>query len=81
MVFLLALFIVPVMYEEELEDIVRKEIDEKVDAHVAFDHLTVSMIRNFPDITLSVHGLTIKGKKDFEKDPPASIKVLPLHLL
>lgn len=80
MILLLAVYIVPVIYEEELEDIAQEEINKKVNALVTFDHATLSMLKDFPHLTLSLHGLVIKGKNEFKQDTLTSVKELHMDL-
>ncbi|MDB5274630.1 MAG: outer rane assembly protein [Chitinophagaceae bacterium] len=71
---LLSIFIVPLLFKNQIRVKVEQEIDKRVDALVTFDHVGVSMFRHFPNLTLSLHDLIVQGKGRFSGDTLTSIK-------
>ena len=76
---LLAVIIVlPFAFKGKIQHVVQDEINKSLNAVVKFDGVGVTLIRHFPDLTVSVRNLNIKGVDAFEKDTLASIPALRL---
>ncbi len=58
----------PFVFESQLKDLLRKTINENVNATVEFSDIDLSMFRSFPRATLVIHDLSIINKKPFEGD-------------
>lgn len=76
--FLAILIILPFVFKGKIHKVVEDEINKKLNAVVSFDGVGVSLIRQFPDLTVNVKDLNIKGVASFEKDTIASIPALKL---
>ncbi len=66
--------ILPFVFEGKITEIAKKEINNSVNATVDFDDIDLSLIKNFPNFTLGIDGLTVVGKTEFENDTLASIE-------
>jgi len=77
---LLVLIIIalPFVFKGKIEKTVQNEINKNLNAVVTFDGVGVSLIRHFPDLTVKVKELCVKGIGDFAKDTLASIPSLSL---
>ena len=73
-VILLALIVLPIAFKGQIEEIVKKEASEMLDAKVDFSGVSLSLIRNFPNASISVNDLSIVGKAAFEGDTLTFIK-------
>jgi len=62
---IIALLLVPFVFQERVQRLLKEEINETIDAEVDFQDVSLSLIKNFPDLTLVVDGLTIKGLNEF----------------
>ncbi len=72
---LIALMVIlPYVFEGKITEIAKKEINNSLNATVNFDNIDLSLIKNFPNFTLGIDGLTIVGKTEFENDTLASIE-------
>lgn len=58
----------PFVFESQLKDLLRKTINENVNAKVEFSDIDLSMFRSFPRATLVIHDLSIINNKPFEGD-------------
>ncbi|HET8855630.1 MAG TPA: AsmA family protein, partial [Salinimicrobium sp.] len=67
-VLVLLLFLAPFLFEKQLKGIVVNSINDKLNARVAFADMDVSLLRNFPDATLSIDELLITNNAPFEGD-------------
>lgn len=65
-VIFIALLIIPFFFQGKIETIVKEEINKQINATVDFRKTNLSLLRNFPDFTLSLKELSIIGKDDFE---------------
>jgi len=79
---LLVLIIIalPFVFKGKIEKAVQSEINKNLNAVVTFDGVGVSLLRHFPDLTVKVNALIVKGSGDFEKDTLASIPDLSFTL-
>lgn len=58
----------PFVFESQLKDLLRKTINENVNATVEFSDIDLSMFRSFPRATLVISDLSIINKKPFDGD-------------
>jgi AsmA protein len=70
----IALAILPSLYQQTIETDVKSHINQKLDANVSFDHLSLRFYRHFPNLTLSLHDLLVLGKEEFKIDTLALVK-------
>jgi len=70
----------PFVFKGKIEKTVKSEINKQLNAVVTFDGVSLSLLRYFPDLTVKVNELVVKGTGDFEKDTLASIPALSFTL-
>ena len=74
-VILVALIIIlPIVFKGEIIDLAKTEINKNVNATIDFSDMDVSLIKNFPNFSLAIEGLTIVGKDAYAGDTMADIK-------
>lgn len=78
--FLLVIIVLPFAFQGKIKQQVQNEINKSLNAEVKFDGVGVSLLRHFPDLTVRIKGLSVKGIDAFEKDTLASIPALSLTL-
>ncbi|MBC7554281.1 MAG: hypothetical protein H7257_09900 [Taibaiella sp.] len=66
--FLLAAVLVPVMFKDKILAIVKKEMNEKLNATTDFKDVDISLFQNFPQLSVSIEQLSIVGKESFKND-------------
>jgi len=64
--FIIALLILPFAFKDNLIDAVKKKVNEEINAQVNFETIQISLIRQFPSVSLDVYLLKIDGVHDFE---------------
>lgn len=62
------LLIIPELFENQIAEIVKKEANKYLKAKLEFKEVDISMIRNFPRVSVSLRDVTIVGQKEFEAD-------------
>jgi uncharacterized protein involved in outer membrane biogenesis len=68
-VLLLAIILFPFLFKNKLVEIVKKQANQNINATVNFDNdINLSLIKNFPNLTLGIKELSIVGIDDFEGD-------------
>ncbi|WP_340153731.1 AsmA-like C-terminal region-containing protein [uncultured Marivirga sp.] len=74
--FVLTIILVPVLFKDRIVSAVQTEIDNSVNANVNFElsKISISLLSNFPDLTLGVRDFSITGKETFEGDTLFSAK-------
>ncbi|SMG29352.1 AsmA-like C-terminal region [Marivirga sericea] len=68
--FVLTIILVPVLFKDRIVSAVQTEIDNSINAKVTFDpsKISISLLSNFPDLTLGIRDFSITGKDTFEGD-------------
>ena len=64
----LLILIIPELFEDQIAEIVKKEANIYLKAQLEFEDLDISMIRNFPRISVALGDVTIVGRNEFEAD-------------
>ena len=80
LVFLILLVAAPFIFESQIKDMVRKTINENVNATVEFSDLDLSIFRSFPQATVVLSDLSIINKEPFEGDTLAVGEELLLEM-
>jgi hypothetical protein len=73
LILLAIIILLPFVFEGKIIEMAKKELNNSVNARVDFDDIDLSLIRNFPNFTIGIDGLTIIGKNEFENDTLAYI--------
>jgi hypothetical protein len=76
-VFILLLTL-PFLFSGKIKQTVKDQAQTYIDAQVEFGKVSLSLLRNFPNLSLSVNDLTLAGKGKFEGDTLARIPRLTL---
>jgi hypothetical protein len=70
---LLALLLVPILFEDRIAARARLEIGKRVDARVDWADAGLTFFRNFPNVTLTLEDLSVLGTDRFEGDTLAFV--------
>ena len=67
---ILAAVLIPVIFKDDIRQAIQKEIDNTLDANLLFqsDEFSVSLIRSFPDFSVTMGHVGLTGKGVFEGD-------------
>ena len=65
---LILLFIAPFVFESQLKDLVKKTMNDNLNAQVDFADIDLSMFRSFPQATLVIEDLSIINNEPFKGD-------------
>jgi len=64
----LILFIVPFAFKGKINDIIRKQANEMLNAKFDFKDLNLSLFRNFPNASVSLYDVVLSGIDEFDAD-------------
>ena len=67
-VLLLLLLILPVAFKGKIEGIVKSEGNKMLNAQFDFKSLKISLLKNFPQASVSLYDFWLKGVEEFEND-------------
>ncbi|MEI7811462.1 MAG: AsmA-like C-terminal region-containing protein [Ignavibacteria bacterium] len=67
-VLLLLMVITPIFFKGNIEELVKKEANKRLNASLNFESTGISMFKSFPDLTLSIDNFTIVSKEPFKGD-------------
>jgi len=71
---LVGLALVPFLFRDRIVELLRTELNERLDATVTFSELDVSLLSTFPTLTAEVADLAITGKGEFAQTTLLSAK-------
>lgn len=77
-IFLILLIVIPIAFRGRIVEMVKRQINESVEARVEFGDFSLSLIRNFPNVSLRVDDIRVIGVDVFENDTLADISRLRL---
>ncbi|HON52350.1 MAG TPA: AsmA family protein, partial [Bacteroidales bacterium] len=75
-VLLLALVIAPYAFRGKLMELTKQEINKSLTAKVDFKGFGVSILKNFPDLTVTIKQLEIVGTEQFSNDTLIAVEKL-----
>ncbi len=67
------LILIPVLFKDQIAERVKVEINKNVEARVDWEDFGLTFFRNFPNLTFSLHDLTVTGIEAFEGDTLTSV--------
>ncbi|MDR0754437.1 MAG: AsmA family protein [Prevotellaceae bacterium] len=73
-VLILIIITVPTLFRGKIESAAKEIINEKVNANVDFNNLKLTILKTFPNVTVSLENITVSGIDNFEGDTLADIK-------
>jgi hypothetical protein len=81
-VLLAAAALMPYLFKDKVKEVLDKQIEESVAAKVIYntDDVSLSVFRNFPNLSLTVNNLTVIGQDSFQRDTLAALPAFSLGL-
>lgn len=70
---ILALVVIPIVFKPQLLKMAQNELNKQLNAEVQFADLDISLIRHFPQASISLESLSVVNKAPFEGDTLASL--------
>ena len=80
LILIIALITAPFLFKSQLEDLVKKSINENVNAKVAWQDLDLGLFLSFPDAALTINDFSVINNAPFAGDTLASGKKLKLEM-
>lgn len=74
------LLVLPWVFRGRIEAAMKAAVNETVTARVAWTGVGVGLLRDFPNVTMRVEGLTIVGARPFERDTLVAVRAARLVL-
>jgi hypothetical protein len=62
------LLVVPMLFKGKVEQIAKNEINKQLNANVDWGNLSLSVLRNFPNLTVGLQELSVIGVEKFDGD-------------
>ena len=79
-IFILFLLLAPLLFKGSLEDLLKKNINQNINATVEWEELDLSLFSSFPDAAVVVKNFSVINNAPFEGDTLASGKHLKLDI-
>src|SRR4030042_6180770 len=67
-VLVLLIIVIPFAFQGKIDKIAKEQINKNINARVDYDRLQISLIKSFPNISVSLKSLYVAGLDEFEKD-------------
>lgn len=80
LVILIILAIVPFVFQSQIEDMVKRYVNNSVNAQVDWDNVDLSFFKSFPKAQVDVNGLVVKNNKPFEGETLATAKAISFNI-
>lgn len=71
-----ALIIIPVLFKDDIVQLVKQESNNAVNAKIDFGEFDLSLIKNFPNFHFAIEEVSVRGIQEFEGVELAGIKEL-----
>jgi len=68
------LFSFPVVFKKQISYRVKTELNDRVNARVEYQDLSISLLHSFPNLTVSLKDFIVIGQQEFEGDTLAAAK-------
>ena len=79
-VILLILILTPVVFKSRIEATVKEKVNEQIHARVDWTGFSLSFFRGFPQLSISLHQLSVVGLEPFEGDTLAGLERFELRV-
>jgi hypothetical protein len=73
-----ALFTAPLLFKGKIIKLANEQLEKNLNARASFSNINISLIRNFPNLSIRVENLNVSGISEFEGDTLLSIKAIEL---
>lgn len=80
LILIVLLILVPILFKSQIKDLVLKEVNKTLLAEVELDDFDLTFLRTFPNMTVELTGVRVKGKNEFEGVSLADIKTIKAHV-
>ncbi|MGB0175750.1 MAG: AsmA-like C-terminal region-containing protein [Owenweeksia sp.] len=77
---LVAAFVLPIVFKDEIIARAKTEINKNLDATVDFKDIDITLFKSFPDFTLDISEFTVDGKNEFDGTRLAEVNSFRLDL-
>lgn len=79
-IFGFAIIFLPFLIKDKVSSAVKVEAEKMLDANLSFSDIDISLIKHFPEATLSLKNLLVTGHNEFAKDTLISTQKVELTL-
>jgi len=80
LLFIATAILVPILFKDKILALVKKEMNEQLEATTDFKDIDISLFHNFPHLSVSIIDLSIVGKDSFKNDTLISAKSIDVAL-
>lgn len=80
LVLIAAMIIVPLVFKDQLKEMVLKEVNKTLKADVKIRDFDLTLLTTFPNLTVQLHGVTVTGRTAFKGVQLANIGNIKAHV-
>ncbi len=74
----IALFTVPFLFKEQIENTIQNELNKRINAELSFEKVSLNLWQHFPKASINISDLLITNENSFENDTLLSIENIQL---
>lgn len=74
------LLVIPLLFKGKIINVVKEEVGKTVDARIEFPDISISFIKNFPNLNVTLDQFSVAGKGRFNEDTLLTVKKISLTL-
>ncbi|HEX7845248.1 MAG TPA: AsmA family protein, partial [Chitinophagaceae bacterium] len=68
LVLIILAILIPIVFKKQITNLVKKEINNSINATVDFSDVSLSLFRHFPKVSIRIKNLSVIGKDEFAGD-------------
>ncbi|MNK00468.1 putative assembly protein [compost metagenome] len=80
LVLLIAIILVPIIFKDELKEMVLKEVSKSLKADVTIKDFDLTFLSTFPNVTIQLYDTKVTGRTEFKGIELANIKTIEAHV-
>ncbi|HIP49710.1 MAG TPA: hypothetical protein EYG92_12200 [Lutibacter sp.] len=80
LVIIIALLVIPHFYKDEIATFIKEDLNKNFNAHIDYQDVSLSLFKDFPNLSVGIDALTIDGIDDFQGVRLADIKNFSISL-
>lgn len=80
LVLLIAIILVPIIFKDEIKEMVLKEVSKSLKADVTIKDFDLTFLSTFPNVTIQLYDTKVTGRTEFKGIELANIKTIEAHV-
>ncbi len=66
LIILMLMVAIPYFYQDKIAKVIKEEVNKQLDANVDFEGVSISLFKDFPNVSANIKNMTVTGNAPFE---------------